>query len=263
MDVRDGAADLRVPRRGSRAPRGDPRRHRPVPKHAECSDHRRRARQHRAAVRRAAALVRRRRDAHAELGRLRGQPRLRSDAVRRRHDRRRVRQHRAERHGVRQEVLGAAGVALEPPVERLDPRQPVPRLRRRDVLAEPRPAEHVRRELQPGGTVRPSGRRRAPGLRARVEHRPDDRRNRSGRVATESGVHPRRRASLRHGVGGAAAHLPGPPFDVQLQLLVEPVVRLRQRARARARASPTPTAIPWTRRGRGRASTRATRSSTA
>ncbi len=59
--------------------------------------------------------------------------------------------------------------------------------------------------------------------------------DRSGRIATESGIHARERAALRHAVRGAAAHLPGPPGDVQLQLLVESVVRLRQRARARAR----------------------------
>ena len=133
-------------------------------------------RQHRAPVGGAAAHVRRHRDADARIGSPtrrvsarspRNAPTERTGTV--------VREHRAERRAVRQAVLGAAGAPLEPAVERLDARQRVPRLGRRDVFVQPRPAEHVRSELQSGGAVRAGERGWPAGVRPHVRHRADQR----------------------------------------------------------------------------------------
>ena len=105
-----------VRRRGARSARRRARRHRRLPEHAERAGDRHGDRQHRLAEWRAAAHVRRRGGADARLGGVHGEPRRDSDAVRRRRGGHRVREQRAERHAVRQELPGAARAALEPQV---------------------------------------------------------------------------------------------------------------------------------------------------
>ncbi len=161
MDVRAGVANPGLPGRVPRAARGRARRRRHVPEHAERRSHRFRDGQHRAAERRAAAHVRRRRDAVAELGRVRGEPSARCPTQCADGTTGGVFASTAPNVTLFDKDYSAPrALRVEPPVDRQHPRQPFLAVRRRDVLAESQPGEHVRPELQSGGTVRARGRRR-------------------------------------------------------------------------------------------------------
>ena len=185
-----------------------------------------------------------------------------SDAVRRRNGRLRVLEHRAERHAVRQDVRVAALVAVESAVERTGAQQPVHRRRSTATYSlNLNQASTFDLNFNPTAAVRAGRRRQPPGVRAAVEHRPAHRRDRGRRSARHERVLSRERAAVRHEVGGAAGHAQPVADDLQLDVRLGPVVRLREHARAVSRLHEHGGQSARRRVGPLAASTRAIRSS--
>ena len=214
------------------------------------------------AERRAAGHLRRRGGAGSRLVRVRAEPRVDPDPVRRRHHRRRVRQHGAERHAVRHGLPGAAQRALEPELERTDARQPVQCERRSHVLAQPQSGQHARPELPAHAAVHARRRGRTPGVRATGKHRPGDGRDRVARRARVAAVHPREPAA--ESISAARASSFGGPLPrlVHAGLHLDRVNYTLADVREQFRGFQSTSAIRSTSPGRAPRASRATRSRT-
>ena len=209
VDVRHGAADRRIRRRGARPARRGARRHRRLPEHAERAaligyalDNTGLPSARAAVTCVGAAAPTPDWDAYARDPAQHpdaAAPTARTGTV--------FASTRAERHAVRRRTMRRrAALRSQPPVERPDARQPLhARPSTATYSLQPQPVGHRRPQLQADAAVHARRRRRPAGVRAADEHRAGDRRDRVARRARRASVHARQRAALRPAVARAGS----------------------------------------------------------